>query len=202
MGGRGSGSWYRWGGRKTTTESQKRIDIRWLKQQGYLQAGTMGSLSWSCRGEATGSINYSMIEEGMLLNYRYRINGGEWEPVEQRILFDRTRCNYGGNRTWFLCPRCGKRVVVLYGAGKLFLCRHCYDLTYRSQQEGVVDRMMRKQWKIRERLGASNSLFDPILFKPKGMHQKTFDRLRNEADYANNRSCLIMRRRLGIKIEW
>ena len=33
MGGRGSGSWYRWDS-KTTTESQHRIDIRWLKKHG------------------------------------------------------------------------------------------------------------------------------------------------------------------------
>jgi len=202
MGGRGSGSLYRWGGSKTTTESQKRIDIRWLKKKGYLRAGTMGSLSWSCRGEQTGSIMYSMVEEGMFLNYRYRKNGGNWETVEQRIFFDRTPCNYGGTRTWFLCPHCRKRVVVLYGAGKLFLCRHCYDLTYGSQQEGVVDRMMRKQWKIRERLGASNALVDPILFKPKGMHQKTFDRLRNEESCASYLSALIMGQRLGINIKW
>ena len=202
MGGYGSGSWYRWGGSKTTMESQKRIDIRWLKQQGYIHAGTMGNLSWSCRGEPTGSITYSMEEEGMLLNYRYRVNCGEWEPLEQRVLFDRTSCNYGGTRIWFLCPRCGTRVAVLYGTGKLFLCRHCYDLTYGSQQEGEVDRLIRKQRNIRERLGASGALVDPIWRKPKGMHQKTFDRLRNEADYANNRSCLIMGRRLGINIEW
>jgi len=143
-----------------------------------------------------------MVEEGMLLNYRYRLNGGEWEDVEQRIIFDRTSCNYGATRTWFLCPRCETRVAVLYGAGKLFLCRHCYDLTYRSQQEGVVDRMMRKQWKIRERLGASDALVDPILFKPKGMHQKTFDRLRNEESRASYLSALIMGQRLGINIEW
>ena len=197
MGGSGSGR-YGWGGGKRTTESQHRIDIRWMKRQGYLRAGTMGNLIWSNRGEQTGLITYSMVEEGMVLNYRYRINGGEWQPVEQSIIFDRTPCNYGGHRTWFRCPRCGKRVALLYGSGKLFLCRHCYDLAYGSQQETMSDRLMRKQRKIRERLGADMDLFIPIWQKPKGMHWKTFGRLRQEENRTNYRMNVIMGKRLGI----
>ena len=197
MGGSGSGSWYRWDS-KSTTESQHRIDIRWLKKHGYLYQNSFGSLSWSRRGEQTGSIRYRMEEYRMILNYRHRPHGGEWEDVEQDISFDRTQCNYGGYRTWFLCPRCWKRVALLYGAGKYFLCRHCYDLTYASQQESKPDRLMRKARKIRERLGASDNLSESILFKPKNMHQKTFDRLRREAEQADNLSWLIMGQRFGL----
>ncbi|MFH2061066.1 MAG: hypothetical protein ABIJ59_19540 [Pseudomonadota bacterium] len=194
MGGYGSG---RWGG-KTTTESQHRIDIRWLKKEGCLRPGTLGSLWLSCGDEQTDSIRYRMESNHMILLYRHRPQGGEWEPVEQEVSFGRTPCNYGGYRTWFLCPRCRKRVAVLYGAGKHFFCRHCYGLAYGSQQEGRLDRLMRKARKIRARLGASNDLLEPILFKPKNMHQKTFDRLRREADHANNLSWLIMGQRFGI----
>lgn len=198
MGGWGSGKGSSYP-KKKTTESQHRIDIRWLKKHGYLQPGSVGLLSWSFRGEQTGSIGYRMEANQMILNYRHRPHGGDWEQVEQAITLDRTTCNYGGKRKWFLCPRCWKRVAVLYGVRKFFLCRHCYRLTYGSQQEGVVDRMMRKQRKIRERLHASQILVDPILFKPKGMHQKTFYRLREEADYANKLSSLMICQRLGIK---
>ena len=197
MGGYGSGRWHSWGG-KTTAGSQKSIDVRWLKRQGYLRAGFTGSLTWSSWGEQTGLINYSMVEDGMVLNYRYLVNDGEWEPVEQAIAFARTPCNYGGYRTWFLCPRCRKRIAILYGSGKLFLCRHCYDLAYGCQQETTGDRLMRKQRKIRERLGADMNLFIPIGQKPKGMHWKTFDRLRNEERRTNNFSNQIMCKRLGI----
>jgi hypothetical protein len=51
---------------------------------------------------------------------------------------------------------------------------------------------MRKARKIRARLGASNDLIEPILFKPKNMHQKTFDRLCREAEHADALSWLIM----------
>lgn len=43
-----------------------------------------------------------------------------------------------------------------------------------------------------------DGLMDPILFKPKNMHQKTFDRLRREADAANDLSWVIMGRKVGI----
>jgi hypothetical protein len=197
MGGYGSGRWHSWGG-KATTESQRRIDVRWMKRQGYLRAGAMGDLIWSCRGEQTGLIAYKTVEKSMVLNYRYRANGGDWEPVEQVIAFEQTPCNYGGCRTWFRCPRCRKRIAILYGAGKLFLCRHCYNLAYGSQQETTGDRLMRKQRKIRERLGADMNLFIPIGHKPKGMHRKTFDRLRNEERRTGYLSARIMSRWLGI----
>jgi hypothetical protein len=57
---------------------------------------------------------------------------------------------------------------------------------------------MRKARKIRERLGASNDLMEPILFKPKNMHQKTFDRLRKEEKHANDLSWVIMGQRLRL----
>jgi hypothetical protein len=198
MGGLGSGSWYRWDS-KTTTESQHRIDIRWLKMKGFLRPGNMGSLSWSWLDRQTGSINFKMEEGYMILNYRHRPHGGEWESVEQEVSFDRTPCNYGGLRKWFLCPRCWRRVALLYGAGKYFFCRHCHHLTYSSQQENKPDRLMRKARKIRARLGAGNDLMEPIPFKPKNMHWKTFDRLRREADHAWSLSWSILAQRLGKK---
>jgi hypothetical protein len=133
----------------------------------------------------------------MVLNYRHWPHGGDWEDVEQSIYFDRTPCNYGGFRTWFLCPHCTRRVALIYGAGKCLLCRHCYDLTYANEQENRADRLMRKARKIRERLGLGDDLTEPILFKPKNMHQKTFDRLRREAEHANNLSWVIAGQRFG-----
>ncbi len=156
-------------------------------------------ITWSRRGEETGSIRYRIEENRMILNYRHRPHGGEWEDVEQDISFDRTQCNYGGYRTWFLCPRCWKRVALLYGAGKYFLCRHCYNLTYASQQESQPFRLMRKAQNIRERLGGSSNLSEPFPWKPKNMHWKTYDRLREESEHANNLSWIIMGQRLGIR---
>ena len=198
MGGSGSGSWYRWDS-KITTESQHRIDIRWLKKRGYLRPMNFGSLSWSRGNEQTGSIGFRMETDRMVLNYRHRPRGGEWENVEQVVSFDRTPCNYGGQRTWFLCPRCWRRVAVLYGAGKYFWCRHCYRLTYSSQKKNSIDRLAKKASKIRMRMGGNGSLMDLFPDKPKNMHWKTYWRLRDRAEHANTLSWVIWGQRLGIQ---
>jgi hypothetical protein len=198
MGGSGSGDWHRWDS-KITTESQYNIDIRWMRKQRCLQPSASGTLSWSCRGAVSSLIGFRVETDRLVLNYRNRQNGGEWENIEDEIFFTLTPCNFGGNRRWFLCPGCNRRVAVIYG-GKYYRCRHCHSLTYSSQQESRPDRLMRKARKIRARLGASNNLIDPILFKPKNMHQKTFDRMRREADHASNLSLIIMGQRLGINI--
>jgi hypothetical protein len=82
-------------------------------------------------------------------------------------------------RPWIICPGagCGRRVVILYGPGRYFLCRHCYDLAYESQRENGVTRALRRAQTIRERLGGSANMTKPFPDKPKGMHWRTYERL-------------------------
>jgi len=185
MGGCGSGSWSRWG-RKATTDEVKRIDIRFLKKQGWLIPGVHGKLSWSCGGQPSGSVNYQVKPDELILNYAYRTSGEEWSPFTETVQLDKTPCHYGGYRQWFLCPHCRRRVVVLYGAGIRFLCRKCNILTYASQNEDALSRMMRKSGKVRSQLEGLDS--DGFISKPKGMHWKTFNRLVAEND-SINRAC-------------
>jgi len=94
---------------------------------------------------------------------------------------------------------CGRHVTKLYGAGRLFACRHCYRLAYASQQESAHQRGLLKLQKIRMRLGGSLSMLDEFPDKPKGMHWRTYDRLRGLHDAAENRSTMGLmsfRRRL------
>lgn len=186
---------------RATTEDQHHIDIRWLNKQVRFGAGAQGTLSWSKRDVYDGSVHYLIKSDRIVLHYESRSRRGGWASVKQDVLLDRTACNYGGHRPWFLCSNCRRRVAVLYGAGKYFLCRHCYDLTYASQQEGKVDRLMRKSRKIRRRLQAGEDLSKPILFRPKHMHHATFDRLRNEASHAKNRSLIMIGQRMGMKFD-
>jgi hypothetical protein len=67
-------------------------------------------------------------------------------------------------------------VAVLYGPGKYFLCRHCYDLTYQSQQDNKMYRAVHRAQDIRRRLGASANRMEPFPEKPKGMHWRTYER--------------------------
>ena len=179
MGGSGSGNWCRWN-TKSKTESQHRVDIRWLKKQKYLNPGASGSMSWSNRGETTGSIGFRIEENKMILKYRHKPRDCEWEPIEQVIYFDKTPCNYGGYRKWFLCPRCSKRVALLYGAGKYFFCRHCYKLTYASCNSSSIQHIFDKADKLKKKLGGEPGSYSSIADRPKGMHHKTYHRIVNE----------------------
>ena len=190
MGGPGSGYYLRFDS-KQTVESMYDIDIRWMKKRGLLEPGTISKISWSINGEETGSVGFQVTKSRMILNYRNQHNGGEWEDIEDEIFFTWTGCNYGGKRQWFLCPGCHRRVAIIYG-GKYFRCRHCHDLTYACQQESPPFRLTRKAQKIRKRLGASLCTSDPITEKPKYMHWKTFERLRNEAYRATEKAYEIM----------
>ena len=185
MGGFGSGNWYRWDTR-TTTEQVHSVDIRYLKKRSFLKSGITGTLSWNCGGEQTGSIRFKTSSDSLQLIYKHRQGGGDWIDENERVAFDWTHCNYGGNRQWFLCPHCGKRVAILYGLNSGFLCRHCYGLPYASQGETYLDRIMRKTRKIRKRLDGDVDLSMPIFHKPKGMHWKTFNRLVNKEQRTND----------------
>ena len=176
MGIQGSGTWCRWNTR-TTTESQHKVDIRWLRKQHYLYPGASGHLSWSSRGEKTGSIRFRIKNDSMILTYRHRQHDGDWDDVEQIVSIDRTSCNYGGHRKWFLCPNCGKRVAILYGAGKYFLCRHCHGLTYDSCNASPIQRIYDKAIKLRKKIGGNGVLVDPIPIRPKGMHRSVYKKI-------------------------
>lgn len=190
MGGIGSGNWCRWN-KQTTTEEVHRVDIRYMKKQGMLKPGYSGSLSWNRGGEQTGWIRYQVHNDYLRLIYRIRSHSEEWQSIDEKVWFQRTPCHYGGERLWFSCPHCQTRVAILYGYDKRFLCRHCYDLPYASQGETYLDRMARKARKIRARLDADMDLDSPIFKKPKGMHSKTFDKLKQQERMANDRFSML-----------
>ena len=115
MGGIGSGRHWQFGA--DTTDDYRSIDIRWLKREGLLDSGVSRSITWSRGGEVTGSINIQSEPGRVILDYRHRDRGGEWQPERYPVYLDTTPCHMGGERHWFLCPArgCGRRVAILYG---------------------------------------------------------------------------------------
>ena len=73
-------------------------------------------------------------------------------------LFGHTRCNYGGERRWLLCPRCFRRVAKLYRPPDevLFACRQCHGLTYRSTQchDARLDRLLKVPLEIQQTIAS------------------------------------------------
>jgi hypothetical protein len=179
VGGIGSGNWYRFD-KKTTADECHSLDVRDLYREGLLKPGCRFRYSWSRAGRETASIRAFVYQDRVVLSYRRRSGlSGEWEEVKEPVAIKWTPCNFGGERPWFICPgvTCGRRVAVLYGLGRHFLCRHCYDLRYESQRKDKNYRALRRAQKIRQRLGGSANMMELFPERPKGMHHDTYIRL-------------------------
>ena len=184
MGGYGSGRprWRNCG----TVEASRSLDVNKLNRAGYLTPGRAGVWAWTVDGEQVAWIGMRADETGVQLSYRYWRDGGEWLDVEQSAPITWMPCRFGGRRPYFRCPGvlndipCGRRVIKLYGAGKYFLCRHCYRLTFASQGENEWDRAYRRANKIKVRLGGDPGTGSFFPTKPKGMHLHTYDRMKAE----------------------
>ncbi len=188
MGGIGSG-------RRTTVESCRALDVCRLHREGCLQPGAACTWAWwKGDGERTGWIDLRAEHGAIVLSYRCRGYGEDWQAVDQRVPVIWTPCRFGGRRPWFLCDvsaggvHCGRRVALLYGAGRLFACRRCYNLAYASQSERAWERASRRADKIRVKLGGKPGLAAPLPLRPKGMQRRTYGRLRQKILAAENRA--------------
>ncbi len=197
MGGSGSGRRWRMSSRNTV-EGSLTIDANYLKGRGFLNPGRAISLSWWRRGEHCASIGGECNRDGITLRYRYNDESTElWVPVEW------TPCRFGGRRPWLRCPvrQCGRRVAKLYNSGRYFICRRCANLAYESQNEGWGTRALYQAQKIREQIGGSPNMSLPFPPRPKGMHWKTYIRLRGKeyrlAGRANAYSALLLDKLVG-----
>jgi hypothetical protein len=166
-------------------EVHESIDIRNLHRRGLLRPGLSFPYSWSRDGEPCGSINVRTLLAGAILSFCVRHKEGDQpETITQNVPIAFTVCNFGGYRPWFCCTadaqRCGRRVAVLYlGENGVFACRRCYGLTYASQLEPLRLRGLAKARKLRMKMGGGPNIFDDFPRKPKGMHWRTYDRLRH-----------------------
>lgn len=161
-------------------EYRHRIDSRKLKRWGYLRDGASGSLSWSRDGKQTGSIGLRVRRCFIQFHYRWqRGSHGEWQDVETEVGFQTTPCHFGGERHWFVCL-CNRRCAIIYVDGPRIGCRECLGFAYASQSEDAIDRAWRRVHRLQRRLGMEDDelgwCFHPP--KPKGMHRKTFERLK------------------------
>lgn len=197
MGGFGSGRW-QYG--KNTTSDMRPLDIRKLQRNGLLTPGRAFGWHWTVNGKEVASIQMRTEVDRVILNYRTRSNVGEWQPMEYPVYLEWTGLHFGGRRAWFLCPAkgCGRRVAILFG-GSIFACRHCYRLAYASERETAGDRAMRRAGKIRDRLGWEAGIANPEGGKPKGMHWRTFERLKAEHDAFANAAWAGIAERLGLE---
>ncbi len=168
-------------------EHQRQLRITDLRRQGALQPGAFAALSWARPdGSPWGSIGVKALSDNALELHYTRTQGDEPEQVREPISLDRTPCNYGGERSWFNCPRCWKRCGVLYCGPQGFICRDCAGLSYRTQRIGDTGRLFARLARLRARLGWPPGVASGTGGKPRGMRWRTFERLYQEHEALAN----------------
>lgn len=198
MGGLGSGR--QWGA--VCTDECRSIDVRRWQRDGLLSDGRWFNWQWTRDGETIANIGVTVEAGRVLLRYRIRKNGDDWQDMDYPVYLTTTPCTYGGERYWFMCPArgCRRRVAILYGYDAVFACRHCCGLAYRCQRETADDKAARRADTIRLRLGWQVGILNPPGTKPKGMHWRTFERLQDEHDKHAGQSLVGIMARFKIKI--
>lgn len=200
MGGLGSGRRWFYGANETTGD-YRAIDVRRWQRDKLLVPNQSFGWSWSQEGQSVASIQVHAERDRIFLVYRHRKHGGDWKDENYSVMLQWTLCNFGGKRPWFLCPvkSCVRRVAILYG-GEILACRRCYQLAYPSQREPDYERSAMRAEKIRDRLGWEPGFLNGEGLRPKGMHGRTFERLKAEHDTLVSQSVAKMESRFGINL--
>lgn len=194
MGGFGSGR--RPHANLATTEDRLGLDVRWLQRNGCLLTLGKQTITWSMSGVEVGKAHLSSEHGWLNLSYRHQSSLGLWQAVDCTVRIETTPCHYGGHRVWFRCPsaHCGRRIAILYVGSKVE-CRYCARLAFASQRESLDDRIARRIERIRDRLKWVPGFLNGDGLKPTRMHQKTFQRLRDQHQLLVRQSLEDMRLR-------
>lgn len=173
MGGIGSGrSCWR---SKNFVEETRFITSGWVKAHLQTLSKRPLQVNWHQGKESLGNAGVSLVNHNQLcIQYKYRRScEGDWSTVTEFIPLQFSACRYGGSRLWFICPKCGKRVAIIY-VDTVVACRSCLGLRYQSEYEDDISRLQSKVRKIFDRIGHDYA-------RPKGMHHKTYECLLSKA---------------------
>jgi hypothetical protein len=109
-------------------------------------------------------------------------------------------CRYGGERPWFRCPKCNRRCAILFFVRTAVACRTCEGVAYRSQLASRSHRLFEKRDRLLGRLGVAPGPVARVVWKPKWMHQRTFDKLRLRAANAELAALMAAAGELGLRL--
>jgi len=192
MGGYGSG--YRIN-KKTLVEDLPRVDVLELNRKGLIHPCYIGSSDDIDLINPVKLFQFSTNDELLLEPYDEMAfshatidKSNNYTFHESRVIIEWVDCRYGGKRPYFKCPdkECNKRVQHIYLEHNEFRCRHCMNLSYKTQRNNKVGRMFIKMHKAYAKVGVKNWWYDKqqpegLDFKfPKGMHKRTQFRIQDE----------------------
>jgi hypothetical protein len=144
------------------------LDVGELYRVGAFKGGwvnfPMASLRWPC------------IEKMSAAKFMIHIELHN-QTVPQNIRVEWTWCNFGGSRPWLIC-QCGRRVARLFKGMGGYYCRSCCgNPVYESQRRSTKARAYLQAYRLRQRLGGSRPVLDPVPARPYRMRRKTYARL-------------------------
>ena len=157
---------------RISTESLLCIRLADLKKNKCLKPGRSYLLHWSRDGEKFASVRFTVGYCSTSFEYIIKDNADKPLTVSRTIPLTFTPCHFGGNRKWFCCS-CGRKVATIFICGQYVACRRCFNAAYPSQREDAIDRLSRKIYKLEAKVEDGYG-------RPKGMHMRTFDRIRDE----------------------
>lgn len=160
---------------KRTTQQCLSLDIRLLQKAGALEVGAILPWAWYHNGEMYAARLTVGTSHGIQLRGIEELLDRPGGPARRWIAITRTPCNLGGERAWWRCSQCDRRIAIVYEDEGSWACRHCLRLTYASQSERPTNRAHRQANKIRRRLGWKVGIAYPNGGRPKGMHVRTFE---------------------------
>lgn len=174
---------------RATLESGLKLDLNRLARRGYVRWGAVSRsvITWteSYSGEKIAS---GVIAADMSGEYRgsFTIDFGN---TRQTIILAAQPRHFGGRQWYFICPRTGRHVSVLWKppGAESFACRQRWgrQVAYQSQFLDAVGRAHLGKDRINRRLCAIGSL-DPYEWdlppKPKWMRWSSYRRAEDKFD--------------------
>lgn len=166
-------------------EDVQRIDsfviYRFIKDQKKDLQQTW-TYEWEKNGKQCAAVDFVFDAEEDQIWMKYCQNG----ELHREVLKVSYSSNpYGGERMYFICPSCGRRVRYLCLTKKGFVCRRCGELNYRVQQSGreriLLDRIEKILHELEVETDFMNrwdmtTIFDGIE-RPRYMRTKKFAKL-------------------------
>lgn len=189
-------------GWRLTLDQCLALDVNLMHRAGCLTDGWKGCWQWPAAGRSRDPrIGVASGDCRVTLDYLIGEPPGRQQNVVEAVPVEWRPCRLGGTRPFFRCPglirgvACHRRVVKLYLADDVFLCRHCCGLPYSCQFEGPADRARWRADKLRIRLGGEPGAFAPWPERPRGMRWHRYERMCSEISIAERRADAAMTER-------
>ncbi len=90
--------------------------------------------------EHTQSVSVNSLLRQARKQLKLRLVEAQIEALGITISLTTSRTRFNGERIWFVCPLCEKRVGILYQSPVLIGCRKCLYLKYKKQRyKGMLE---------------------------------------------------------------